>query len=276
MNLNEFSTDIISFNCIYDNSVNIKINTYTGDNEEVTKMYNFYNKGHLLLREPKKRTIITNLINKNIIDKNKNFIDAGAFIGDTTLPLCLNINGIVYSIDPGDINVNIIQNLAELNNIKNIKILKHCLGNTIEMLYYHYSRFGSNFNSFSKIKGDHQYNIESISIDELYNRNIIDNVDFFHIDVENLEHEVLKGSYNLIKKYNPIIIFEGHIKSQSEKVNECCLFLKNMDYIIYMIDEDAGAPDDARNFIGIPTQKYNLFTNNFDYFNYIILVNENF
>ena len=43
-----------------------------------------------------------------------------------------------------------------------------------------------------------------------------------------------------------------------------------------MIDEDAGAPDDARNFIGIPNQKYNLFTINFDYFNYIILVNTNF
>ena len=108
MNLNEISKDIIPFNCIYDNSINININTYSGDNEELTKMYNFYNKGYLLLREPKKRKIITNLINKNIIDKNKNFIDAGAFIGDTTIPLCLNINGIVYSIDPGDINVNII------------------------------------------------------------------------------------------------------------------------------------------------------------------------
>ena len=43
-----------------------------------------------------------------------------------------------------------------------------------------------------------------------------------------------------------------------------------------MIDEDAGAPDDARNFIAIPKQKCELFKNNFDYFNYIILVNNKF
>ena len=85
-------------------------------------MYNFYKDGGLLLREPKKRQIITNLINKGVIDKNKNFIDGGAFLGDTSLPLCLNTNGLVYSIDPGDTNIDIITNLAELNGIKNIKI----------------------------------------------------------------------------------------------------------------------------------------------------------
>jgi len=89
---------------------------------------------------------------------------------------------------------------------------------------------------------------------------IIKNKDCIHIDVENLESEVLKGSYNLIKLYNPIIIFEGHIQSNLEKVNECFDFFLNMDYI----DEDAGNPGDARNFVSIPKQI-------FDYFNYVIL-----
>jgi FkbM family methyltransferase len=264
---------IVSYDCIFDNNVKIKIYNNYSDDEEIKKMYNFYNGGSLLLREPKKRKIIENLINKNIIDKNLNFIDGGAFLGDTSLPLCKNINGIVYAIDPGDINVNIIQNLAELNNIKNIKVLKYCLGSTNEMLFYNYGPYGSNFNSFSKIKGDFTNSIESISLDELYNRGIIENIDFLHIDVENLEYQVLKGSYNLIKLYNPVIIFEGHIKSNKNNVNECCNFLKNMDYTIYMIDEDAGTPDDARNFIGIPIQKYDYFLNKFDYFNFVILLN---
>jgi FkbM family methyltransferase len=211
------------------------------------------------------------LINKNIIDKNKNFIDGGAFLGDTTLPICLNINGIVYSIDPGDTNIEIIQHLANINNIKNVKILKHCLGSTNEILYYNYGPYGSNFNSFCKIKGDNEHSIESVSLDELHNRKIIENIDFIHIDVENLENEVLKGSYNLIKLYNPIIIFEGHIKSNLEKVNECFECLKNLDYIVYMIDEDAGSPGDARNFISIPKQRHEYFKQNFDYFNYVIL-----
>jgi FkbM family methyltransferase len=268
----DLSDNIISYSCIFDNNVNLKVIKYSGKNEEIIKMYDFYNGGSLLLREPKKRQIISNLINKNIIDKNKNFIDGGAFLGDTTLPLCLNINGIVYSIDPGDINVDIMQNLAELNNIKNIKILKYCLGSTNEMLFYNYGPYGSNFNSFSKIKGEHKYNIESISLDELCNRKIIENIDFIHIDVENLENEVLKGSYNLIQMYNPFIIFEGHIKSNPDKVNECLFFLKKNDYIIYMIDEDAGCPEDARNFISVPQKRNDFFKNNFDFLNYIILV----
>jgi FkbM family methyltransferase len=236
-------------------------------------MYNFFNNGSLLLREPKKRQIISNLINKNIIDKNKNFIDGGAFVGDTTLPLCLNINGIVYSIDPGDINIDIITNLAQINNIENIKILKYCLGSKCDTLFYNKnSLFGNNFNTFKVNQYDFTDSIESISLDELHNRGIIENIDFIHIDVENLENEVLKGSYNLIKMYNPIIIFEGHIKSYQTGLQECLKFLKELDYIIYMIDEDAGAPNDARNFISIPKEKFTNFENNFDYFNFIILV----
>jgi len=268
----DLSQNIVSYRCIFDNNVTIKIIKYTGNNTEVIKMYNFYNGGCLLLREPKKRQIISNLINKNIINKNKNFIDGGAFLGDTSLPISLNINGIVYAIDPGDINVDIIKNLAEINNIKNIKILKYCLGFANEMLFYNYGPYGSNFASFSNIAGNYTHSIESISLDELHNRKIIENIDFVHIDVENLENEVLKGSYNIIKIYNPVIIFEGHIKTCTHKVNECCDFLKNMDYIIYMIDEDAGNPGDARNFMGIPKQRSDYFKNNFDCFDFIRLV----
>jgi len=45
-----------------------------------------------------------------------------------------------------------------------------------------------------------------------------------------------------------------------------------MDYIIYTIDEDACNPGDAMNFMGIPKQRYEIFTNTFEYFDYIILV----
>lgn len=51
-------------------------------------------------KRKKKRQIIINLINKSLIDKNQNIIDAGAFLGDTSLPLSLNITGNLYTIDP--------------------------------------------------------------------------------------------------------------------------------------------------------------------------------
>jgi hypothetical protein len=76
-------------------------------------------------------------------------------------------------------------------------------------------------------------------------------------------------------KVNEIIIFEGHIKSNLEKVNECFEYLKKMDYIVYIIDEDAGNPGDARNFISIPKQRHEYFKQNFDFFNYIIILEYN-
>lgn len=259
-----------TYKCIFDNNVELKIDNYIGNDNDIKKMYDFYNGGSLLLREQKKRIIITNLINNNVLDKNKNFIDGGSFLGDTTLPLALNINGIVFSIDPGDINIDIINNLTKLNNIKNVKTLKYCLGSTCGKLFYNKGPYANNFNSFSTQNGDLEYSIDSISLDELCNTKIIENIDFIHIDVENLETEVLKGSEKIIYKYNPIIIFEGHIKSFKIGVKDSIRFLNNMNYIIYMIDEDAGNINDARNFIAIPKERYENFKNNFDYFDFLL------
>lgn len=262
---------ITTYKCTYDNNVELKFFKEYGTTDSCKQMYNFYNGGSLLLREPKKRQIISNLINKNIIDKNKNFIDGGSFIGDTTLPMCLNTNGIIYSIDPGDTNTDIIKDLAELNNIKNIKILNYCLGSTCETLYYNKNIYSINFNTFSKTKGSFEHSIEAISLDELYNKQIIENIDFIHIDVENLENEVLKGSKNLIKMYSPIIIFEGHIKSYLKGVRECVEILNDLNYVTYKIDEDAGNVDDCKNFISIPQNRLNYFKEHFDYFKFIEL-----
>ena len=147
--LNEYYN---TYECIFDNNVTLKIPDYKNYNDEdLKKMFSFYEGGSLLLREPKKRQIISNLINKKIVDKNKNFIDGGSFLGDTSLPLCLNINGLVYSIDPGDINVSIIEKLSNLNNIDNIVILKYCLGDKYEKLFYNEGIYGINFKSFTSI-----------------------------------------------------------------------------------------------------------------------------
>ena len=42
--------------------------------------------------------------NNNVIDKNKNIIDLGAWIGDNSIPWAKNIDGIVYAIDPSKEN----------------------------------------------------------------------------------------------------------------------------------------------------------------------------
>lgn len=113
------------------------------------------------------------------------------------------------------------------------------------------------------------YSVESYSLDILSNKNIIENISLLHIDVEGQELAVIKGSINLITKYNPIIIFEGHIKTNTSQVISCCDFLKNINYNLFIINEYAGNPGDCRNFLCIPTNKITEFNKNFDFMNFI-------
>ena len=76
-----------------------------------------------------------NLVKNNIINKDKNFIDLGAWIGDNSLPWAkllkkLNGNGIIYAIDPSEYNCNFIEKTANLNQLStNIKTIQKAKSN---------------------------------------------------------------------------------------------------------------------------------------------------
>ena len=63
-----------------------------------------------------------------------------------------------------------------------------------------------------------------------------DNVSLIKIDVENMEMDVLEGSYNFIKKCKPTILIETH---QFHLLEKSDIFLKLIDlgYKINRIDE---------------------------------------
>jgi tRNA G37 N-methylase Trm5 len=81
------------------------------------------------------RKLIIFLINTNIIDKNKNFIDLGAWWGDNTIPWAKNINGIIYAIDPSKENVEYINKNKKLNNLNNIIIINSAISDKDEYIY---------------------------------------------------------------------------------------------------------------------------------------------
>lgn len=203
------------------------------------------------LKEPLHRKIISYLLNKNIIDKSKNIIDSGAWIGDNTIPWALNISGIVYAIDPSPININFIKNLAKYNNITNIKYIIKALGAEIEKISTTDDLQHCAFEKY-KLKKENQIVLEAVTLDKLYQDSIIDNISFIHLDVENFEYEVLKGSKILIKKFLPIISFEQHL-NEPEQPDNSIKFLKTLNYNCYIIDERLkGNRLDCRNLIAFP------------------------
>jgi len=218
--------------------------------------------------EMKTRLLVNDLITNNLIDNKKNIIDSGAFIGDNSLPWAKNINGTVYAIDPSINNKNLITYLANINKINNIIFYQEVLADSIKKISYNGDL---DFNTFINNEGANE--IITTSLDELYKNGKINNIDFIHLDVEGLEYEVFLGSIELINKYNPIIIFEQHIISDID-INNILDLLKNLNYIIYLIDEQTGSRKDCRNLLAIPINKHESFLTKCKFLSFCIEISE--
>lgn len=191
------------------------------------------------------RRINTYLLNNGIIDKTKNIIDLGAWIGDNSIPWAKNIKGMIYAIDPSSENIEFINSTSAINNIKNITTLQYAVSNTNEVLstndnIHHCSFVYGN----TGVNGIHKLN--AISLDYLYENKVIENISYIHLDVEGMEYKILQGCTNILDKYKPIISFEQHL--ELDDYNLILTFLKNKNYVVFLVDEILpGCRSDCRN-----------------------------
>lgn len=196
------------------------------------------------------RRINTFLIKKDIIKNN--IIDLGAWIGDNSIPWAKNINGIVYAIDPSSDNCNFISKTCELNNITNVKVIQTAISNINELLstnddINHCSFIYGNVGTNGRTKQN------AVSLDHLYETNVIENIGYIHLDVEGMEYKVIEGSDKVIDKCRPIISFEQHL--QIDDYNVISSYLKKRNYKVFLIDEILpGCRNDCRNSIAFPCE----------------------
>ena len=244
-------TEVVEF--IFDN-INIKINT-----NEKNKKNNEMLKRIARNNERIFRKIHVYLLKNNIIKNN--IIDIGSYIGDNTYPWAKLTNNTIYSIDPSIKNCEYIKEICELNNLKNVVILNKLISNTCEILNCpsdavdHCSFVWKNGDVGNLLKPEYDLIIEADTFDNLYDKGIINNIGYIHLDVEGMENKILNGSKNVIAKFNPIITFEGHIQVESNEVKKNINFLKEYNYTVFMIN-DIITPGqcfaDCRNFIAFP------------------------
>lgn len=218
------------------------------------------------IRESLFRKIVLELIDLNLIDKNKNIIDVGANVGDNSLPWAKIIDGVVYCVELSKINIEFIKELAKTNSIKNIKLFETCVSDKEEILstnnnieqghnvsfVYDKKKWSLMWNKNENKK----YSFKSTTFDILYEKNEINNITFFHIDVEGLELHVLNGSKKVIETFRPITVFEVHLNQKIPNKDDMINFFKDRDYVVYIIDESCGRKD-CRNFLAIPTEHNN-------------------
>ena len=193
------------------------------------------------------RKVNTYLINNDIIQKNKNIIDLGAWIGDNSIPWAKNINGMVYAIDPSPTNIRFIESTCKLNGISNVKCLEYAISNKKEIVSTNDSINHCSF--VYGVSGDTgATKCDAVSLDYLYDSKEIENIGYIHLDVEGMEYRILQGSSNILDIYNPIITFEQHL--DIDNYEEILTYLNNKNYKVFLIDEIMpGCRPDCRNSI---------------------------
>ena len=145
--------------------------------------------------------------------KNKDIIDAGAFTGDTSLPLSKRTTKNVYAFEPFKDSFEILKKNISDNNIDNIIPVNKSLGNI--------NGERSLFLSGNNVQGitsdatlrsyDNEIKVEETTIDTFVEENNLE-VGFITIDVEGAEMDLLEGAINTIKTQKPLLYISMYHK----------------------------------------------------------------
>ena len=193
----------------------------------------------------------------------QSIIDIGAWIGDNSLVWAKLIQGFkdwrVVAIDPSPRNVSFITQIAAFNSLSNIDVFQ-CLCSSSAGSLFTLGDGDINHGSFKEGSALSASVVSSTTLDSVYNAYADKyNLLLIHLDVEGAEFEVLRGSFQLLQMFSPIIIYEGHIKGDSDTLSAIQSVLVERRYTIWMINEVLPGCDlDCRNFLAIPPTQSDL------------------
>jgi FkbM family methyltransferase len=172
--------------------------------------------------------------------KQGSVIDAGAFLGDTSIPIAKDNPGlIVYAIEPSINNHEYIQTLKSLNHVDNLIAVNALLSDTIK---YFDTEQRDQANASYHETSNHANAIQSNTVDNMVRSGMIKTpVVLLHFDVEGMELAVLKGSEQTIKRFKPIIVVEmlGRNSDNLKIVH----YLNGLGYGATTIDESCAFGD---------------------------------
>lgn len=151
-----------------------------------------------------------------VLEKGCNVLDAGAHIGDYSVPLAHALKNIhredivVYCIDPCVKKCKFIETVSKINNINNIKIINTGLSN-VESTYSVCQTGMSRKNI--KNTGAWQYKQSSsgekfTTLDTLWQSGLLDSIGFFWLDAQWMEYEILVGGEKFLNTFKPYILME--------------------------------------------------------------------
>ena len=189
----------------------------------------------------------------NIVEKNKKiiFADIGSFVGFYAIYLSKLTHDLnkVYAIESNEHYCEDIKKSKDINNIKNIEILKAILSDKDEeQIFYrefalkHENLRSSNFQNkklFDEIKSNSKKS-NTVKLDDLFIKEK-KKPNILKIDVHGAEGKVIRGAKKFLKENVNIILLEVHsqnylnIYSDGTKRKEIITELNALDFKTYMV-----------------------------------------
>lgn len=139
--------------------------------------------------------------------QNKDIIDAGAYIGDSSLAFTELTSANVHAFEPFEESYNKMLENIKLNDVNNIVPVKASLSdkNGEDKIYLS----GDNvqgITSDEKVRRyDKSFTVKTMTLDTYVQENDL-NVGFIKVDVEGAEQRLLRGAIETIKSQKPILI----------------------------------------------------------------------
>ena len=175
------------------------------------------------------------------------FWDIGSNIGLYSIYAASNYENIeVISFEPSTSNLRILSRNISINNLeKKIKIFQLPLGlEKNKFLEFNERKFneGESHNSLdknidfegNKINPTNKYQIFSTNIDKIIEDEILDVPDYIKIDVDGIEHLILKGGLKLLKNYK---VLEMQIEINENYPDQYNSVIKVMDNCSFKFKE---------------------------------------
>ena len=170
-------------------------------------------------------------------------VDVGANIGLHTLNMARIVGntGQVFAFEPDPSNFEILKKNVKINNYKNIILEQKAVGDKHGRITLYQSDHPGKHRIFpqtEQAKG--QVQVELTNLDNYFDSDMIDKINFIKIDVEGLEFSVLKGMKNILKNSKKIKILFEFMPENTMEVGftpiELLNYLTSNDFKLYCMD----------------------------------------
>ena len=178
------------------------------------------------------------------IEKGNIVVDVGANIGLHTLNMARIVGntGQVFAFEPDPSNFEILKKNVKINNYKNIILEQKAVGDKHGRTTLYQSDHPGKHRIFPQTEqAKNEIQVELTNLDNYFDSDMIDKINFIKIDVEGLEFSVLKGMKNILKNSKKIKILFEFMPENTMEVGftpiELLNYLTSNNFKLYCMDD---------------------------------------